>query len=126
MALYTFLLAILYKIISHIPVVILLITLYLLLVLIICSHHLSHLLSRCGITYQTVLNLLVSPYLRLTYLISKYCYLCSRCPFLRHKFHYGKKKASLHPSDYGNWIVHLTPIPCSAFALSLVRLPPYV
>ena len=29
---------------------------------------------------------------RLTYLISKYCYICSHCPFLRHKFHYRKQK----------------------------------
>ena len=84
--------ATLYEIISHIPVVILLITLDLLLVLIICIRHLFHLVSLCGITYQTVLKLLLSLYLRLTYLISKYCYLCSRCPFLRHKFHYRKKK----------------------------------
>ena len=65
-----------------------------LLVLIICIHHLSHLLSLCGITYQTVLKLLLSLYLRLTYHISKYCYLCSHCPFFffGHKFHYRKKK----------------------------------
>ena len=46
----------------------------------ICIHHLSHSLSLCGITYQTVLKLLLSLYLRLTYHISKYCYLCSLCP----------------------------------------------
>ena len=57
------------------------ITLDLLLILIICIHHLSHLLSLCGIIYQTMLKLLLSLYLRLTYLISKYCYLCSHCPF---------------------------------------------
>ena len=52
-----------------------------LLVLTICIHHLSHPLSLCGITYQIVLKLLLSLYLRLTYHISKHCYLCSLCPF---------------------------------------------
>ena len=47
----------------------------------ICIHHLSHPLSLCGITYQIVLKLLLSLYLRLTYHISKHCYLCSLCPF---------------------------------------------
>ena len=57
-ALYIFLLATLYKIISRIPVVIFLIILDHLLVLIICIRHLSHLLFFGGITYQTVLKLL--------------------------------------------------------------------
>ena len=47
----------------------------------ICIHRLSHPLSLCGITYQIVLKLLLSLYLRLTYHISKHCYLCSLCPF---------------------------------------------
>ena len=77
----------LYKIIFLIPVVMaLLIILDHLLIPTICIHHLSHLLSFCGITYQTVLKLL-SLYLRLAYHISKYCYLCSLCLF-RHKFLY--------------------------------------
>ena len=50
-------------------------------VLTICIHHLSHPLSLCGITYQIVLKLLLSLYLRLTYHISKHSYLCSLCPF---------------------------------------------
>ena len=95
------------QIISHIPVVILLITLDLLLILIICICHLFHLLSLCGITYQAVLKLLLSLHLRLTYLISKYCYFYSRCLFLRHKFHYRKKNTeTLHPTwPHFNWAV---------------------
>ena len=80
-----------YSVQNYLPYSSGLITLDLLLVLIICICHLSHLLSLCGITYETVLKLLLSLYLRLTYLISKYCYLCSRCPFLQHKFHRKKK-----------------------------------
>ena len=34
----------------------------------------------------------ISVILRLTYLISKYCCLCSHCPFLWYKFHYKIKK----------------------------------
>ena len=70
----------LYEIVFPIPVVMaFLIMLDHLLVLTICIHHL---LSLCEITYQTVLKLLLTLYLRLTYHISKYCYLCSFCPFL--------------------------------------------
>ena len=75
------------KFIFPIPVVMaLLIILDHLLVLTICIHRLSHPLSLCGITYQTVLKLLLSSYLRLTYHISKYCYLYSLCPFFDMNF----------------------------------------
>ena len=52
----------------------------------ICIHHLSHPLSLCRTIYQTVLKLLLSSYLRLTYHISKYCFLCSLCPFFDMNF----------------------------------------
>ena len=43
---------------------------------------------------------LLSLYLRLTYFISKYCCLCSHCPFFwRHKFHH-KKKMTVTPSNW--------------------------
>ena len=68
-----------------------------LLVLTICIHHLSHPLSLCGITYQTVLKPLLSSYLRLTYHISKYCYLRSLCPFFDMNFIIEKQFLRYHP-----------------------------
>ena len=70
-----------------------------LLVLTICIHHLSHLLSLCGITYQTVLKLLLSSYLRLPYHISKYCYLCSLCPFFDMNFIIEKQFSPYYPTN---------------------------
>ena len=101
MALYIFPPVTLYKIIFLIPVVMaLLIILDHLLIPTICIHHLSHLLSFCGITYQTVLKLL-SLYLRLTYHITKLCYLGSLCVF-RHKFHY-RKCRTLWGRAWASW-----------------------
>ena len=56
------------------------------------------------ITMQTVLKLLLLLYLRLTYHISKYCYLYVAFVLFQYKFHYKKKNPQYQLSS------HITPV----------------